>query len=363
MRLLLALLWTVSWVVGHNTQVLFDEQCSSTMTCVKATAPPTIDVGPLVAFPDPRRQEAVRQIGEAARKWGFFHIVNHGIPDTLVAAFEEQMQHFFALPSPVKHEIKRQANNSRGFADDELTKQLRDVKEILDIGGPHESGRTTQDGTNQWPSADRLPLFRHTVEQYYDACAAVAARLLRAIAEDLDVDGDVFASAFANHSSFLRLNYYPVRQPQTAHNSGATQLGVSRHTDAGVLTLLLQDTHSALEVYSGTKEDNGDGAWVAVEPVAGALTVNTGDMLQVWSNDVYRAPEHRVRASVQHARFSAPFFYNPRYDAEIFPMLAQGGTLQERRYRRLSWGEFRLKRFQGDYADLGREVQIEDYRV
>ncbi len=34
-------------------------------------------------------------------------------------------------------------------------------------------------------------------------------------------------------------------------------------------------------MYSGTKEDNHDGEWVPVIPVPGALTINTGDMMQV----------------------------------------------------------------------------------
>ena len=63
------------------------------------------------------------------------------------------------------------------------------------------------------------------------------------------------------------------------------KLGVSRHTDAGALTVLLQDPNpavtSGLEVYSGSKQDAGDGRWVPVTPVPGALTINTGDMLQV----------------------------------------------------------------------------------
>ena len=62
---------------------------------------------------------------------------------------------------------------------------------------------------------------------------------------------------------------------------GGQQLGISRHTDAGGLTLLLQDNVSALEAYSGMKQDKGDDEWVPVNPVDGAITVNIGDMLQV----------------------------------------------------------------------------------
>jgi hypothetical protein len=38
---------------------------------------------------------------------------------------------------------------------------------------------------------------------------------------------------------------------------------------------------AASQVYSGSKEDAGDGAWVPVRPVKGSLTINTGDMMQV----------------------------------------------------------------------------------
>lgn len=57
---------------------------------------------------------------------------------------------------------------------------------------------------------------------------------------------------------------------------------------AGALTIILQDGNSALEVYSGSKQDAGDGEWVPVDPVPGALTINTGDMLVVWSNGRYK---------------------------------------------------------------------------
>jgi isopenicillin N synthase-like dioxygenase len=45
---------------------------------------------------------------------------------------------------------------------------------------------------------------------------------------------------------------------------GDEQLGVSRHTDAGLLTILYQDENYkevGLEVYTGSKQDAGDGEW------------------------------------------------------------------------------------------------------
>lgn len=314
------------------------------------------DISLLTHLNSTERQEVITKIGMAARTWGFFHIVNHGISQVLVNALREQMKYVFELPSTEKRMIKRQVNNSRGFADDELTKQKVDLKEIFDVGGRKESKNIVLDGINQWPAETILPNFRNTIETYYDACEIVAARILQAMSEDLGIDNTIFIEAFKDHSSFLRLNMYPVIND----TRGQQQLGISRHTDAGILTLLLQDMNSALEVYSGSKEDRGDGEWVPVEPVVDAITINTGDMLQIYSNDVYKAPEHRVKASTRQVRYSAPFFYNPRYDAVIEPL---NTGVAESLYRKLTWEEFRSKRFEGDYADNGQEVQIEDYKA
>jgi hypothetical protein len=32
------------------------------------------------------------------------------------------------------------------------------------------------------------------------------------------------------------------------------------------------------------------------------------------------------------------------------------------KYRSVNWGEFRRRRFEGDFADVGKEVQISQYR-
>ena len=89
--------------------------------------------------------------------------------------------------------------------------------------------------------------------------------------------------------------------------------GISQHSDAGALTLLLQDEVTGLQVLRHER-------WCDVGPVPGTLTINIGDMLQVWSNDRYRAPLHRVRASGDRARFSAAYFLNPDYNTVVAPL-------------------------------------------
>ena len=77
---------------------------------------------------------------------------------------------------------------------------------------------------------------------------------------------------------------------------------------------------------------------------------------------MYKAPEHRVRASVQDDRFSAPFFYNPNYDAVVSPILSQKNHNDVVKYDPILYGYFRQQRFKGDFADTGKEIQIENFR-
>lgn len=81
----------------------------------------------------------------------------------------------------------------------------------------------------------------------------------------------------------------------------------------------------------------------------------------MWSNNEYKAPEHRVRASLKNKRYSSPFFYNPNYDADISPFLTDKISRKSSLYDSINYGYFRRKRFQGDFADTGKEIQIEDY--
>ena len=120
------------------------------------------------------------------------------------------------------------------------------------------------------------------------------------------------------------------------------------------MTVLTQSNVQSLQVFQPEDEK-----WYDVEPIDGAYVINTGDIMQVWSNDKYKAPLHRVKAQLSLERYSSPFFYNPSYETNYSPVVQDETPL----YRPINWGEFRLKRFAGDYADVGEEVQIAHYRV
>jgi isopenicillin N synthase-like dioxygenase len=309
---------------------------------------------PVIDASDLASAKTLWAIDAACREWGFFQIVGHGIDDGVCAALLREMRAFFAQPSSAKREIVRSADNPWGFYDHELTQHTRDWKEIYDYGPP--SGATI---VPQWPA--RLPSFRQAVEAFYSACDRVAIGLLHAIAANLGMPARALDECFRpEHTSFLRLNYYP-RCPVPVRPDGkgaatAGHLGINPHTDAGALTLLLQDDQPGLEVFRG-------GKWHLVEPRADALVVNIGDIVQVWSNDRYFAALHRVLANTTAQRFSAPFFFNPVYSADYAPLPTTVDAAHPPRYRPINWGEFRARRAAGDYADHGRYASISNYSL
>ena len=301
--------------------------------------------------------DVVKQIGCACAEWGFFQIVGHGVPNDLVEAAGREARALFAAARERKRALSRSRDNPWGYYDRELTKNARDKKEIYDIGpdaGGVKIGKAPFTGATPWPAWQ--PAFSQAMRGYFEASTKASANLVNMIGESLGAP-NALADAFSEgHTSFLRLNYYPVDDPLSGETPDRADLGIHHHTDAGALTFLKQDQVRGLQVYR-------QGFWHTVEPLKDAFVINIGDMVQVWSNDRYRAPVHRVLAMDTAERSSMAFFYNPGYGAHVAPLsnLVNGGDAA--RYRPIAWGEFRRKRADGDFANYGAEVQISDYRI
>ena len=320
---------------------------------------PVIDLGGAMGMTDNATAARVAdEIGEACRDWGFFQIVNHGVDETHLGNVWQTVRAFFELPRSKKRILNRSAESPWGFFDRELTKNQRDKKEIFDIGPEINEADATRDpfsGTTPWPL--NQPEFKTAMRTHFKICERLSAIMIEAICLSMGLPRNRLETSFQpGHTSFLRLNYYPIEDPLSdlpSEIGDGADLGIHHHSDAGAVTILLQDAVGGLQVFK-------DGYWHDVEPVEGALVINLGDMVQVWSNDAYRAALHRVLAMENTARYSIPFFYNPAYSAFVEPLEC---TRKPHHYSRIDWGEFRRRRADGDFADIGKEVQIADYRI
>lgn len=78
-------------------------------------------------------KEIVSEIGNACRKWGFFQVINHGLPLELSKRMVKMAKEFFDQPIEEKKKVKRDEGNSMGYHDSEHTKNVRDWKEVFDF--------------------------------------------------------------------------------------------------------------------------------------------------------------------------------------------------------------------------------------
>ena len=274
---------------------------------------PLVDISTLIAGDTERSRATADALGKAAREVGFVYVTGHGIPQPLFDGLLDAAVRFFAQPRTKKMEVYiGQSANHRGYVpagEEVFAAGTKDTKEAFDLSidlpsdDPAVRTGTPMLGPNQWPD---LPDFKSKVTAYYDAVFAVGRALIRGFAMALGEAPDFFDPYITKPPSQLRLIHYPF-------NPDATDaIGIGAHSDYECFTLL-HSTSPGLEVM------NGSGQWIDAPPVPGALTINIGDLLELWTNGEFTATSHRVRR-VQEERYSFPLFFMVDYWTKIAPL-------------------------------------------
>lgn len=264
------------------------------------------------------RRTFLADLRSAARDVGFFYLAGHGIPQDEIRNLFAEARRFFSLPERDKQAIAIvNSPQFRGYTrvGGELTGGQADWREQLDIGVEREPipqrpglpAWTRLQGPNLWPKSQ--PSLGPAILDWQAKVTDIAIRLLKAFALSLEQPEDAFEPIYGgspNHR--MKIVRYPGRD-QTGDDQG-----VGAHKDGGFLTLLLQDENRGLQVdYNNT--------WIDADPIPGTFVVNIGELLELASNGYLKATVHRVvtpAAGVE--RFSVPFFFSARLDAEI-PLL------------------------------------------
>ncbi|XP_077233120.1 protein LATERAL BRANCHING OXIDOREDUCTASE 1-like isoform X1 [Tasmannia lanceolata] len=333
------------------------------LTILEAGGIPLIDLSVLNSenSDDPRALSGlIADIEAALREWGFFQVINHGVSSELRRRIETAQKKFFHLALEEKHKIRRDMVNPLGYYDAEHTNNVRDWKEVFVFIVHDETVIPALDETenqelevlrNRWPEFP--PEFRQACSEYGRAVKKLAFKLVELISLSLGLPEKRLNDLFKDNTGFVRLNHYPpCPSPHLA-------LGLSRHSDSGALTVLAQDDVGGLEVKRKT-----DGEWIRVKPIPDAYIINVGTIIQVWSNDKYESPEHRVVANSERERFSMPFFLNPADYLMVKPLEELVDEQNPPKYREYNCGEFFKSRKNSNFKNLGVEnLQISHFKI
>ncbi len=260
-----------------------------------------------------------RDLSAAYEEYGFVIIRNHGIDQQVIERCVECFRRFFALPAEEKRRYQLpRGGGARGYTpfgiETAKGAQHHDLKEFWHVGRELPAGhRFSRDmAPNIW--VDSIPGFRESTLSLYDSFDALGRRLLAPIARNLGLAPNYFDDKVDLGNSVLRVIHYPPMPPEPTPSVRA-----GAHEDINVITLLLGAEEPGLEVLSKK------GEWLPINPPAGSLVCNVGDMLQRLTNRRLRSTTHRVtnppRERASKARYSLPFFlhFNPDFLIETLP--------------------------------------------
>ena len=258
-----------------------------------------------------------RDLGASFARYGFAVVSDHDLPQGRVDAAIAATKAFFALPDAVKRRYVVGSGGQRGYTpfgiETAKGEAHFDLKEFWHMGRDLPPGHPYADRMppNVWPA--EVPAFHPDVAWLYNALDALGLQVLEAIAHYLRLERGFFQPTVNDGNSILRLLHYPP-VPRDGPNIRA-----GAHEDINVITLLLGAEEAGLEVL------NRDGTWLPINPPAGSVVCNIGDMLQRLTNHALPSTTHRVVNPAPERRgfprYSTPFFlhFNPDYEIATLP--------------------------------------------
>lgn len=274
------------------------------LTCVSH-----LDSIPIIDMGTDNEAQLIQGITSACQGFGFFQIINHGIPLELCKNVLDVITKLFHLP----HEEKTHLVSTKHLEDGKIFKyHVKDqetqqkismwAESFFHTWHPHDHGFTQNLPNNP-------PQYRSVIAAYAKEVGSLIVKLLGLISQGFGLERDYLKKKLGENPSYTaQANYYP-----PCPNPELT-LGLPAHTDYNVLTILLQEEGvTGLHVLK-------DGNWVAVDPLPGALIVNVADQLQVLSNDRYKSVYHRAVTNEKKKRVSLAMFVGPNYDNVIGPI-------------------------------------------
>ncbi|KAF3456064.1 hypothetical protein FNV43_RR00707 [Rhamnella rubrinervis] len=250
---------------------------------------PVIDLGGVSEDPF-RRKKIVERIGEASETWGFFQIVNHGFPVSVMEEIKNGVLRFHEQDIEVKKQfytrdpMRPVVYNSNFDLHKAPSTNWRDSFTILMAPSP-----TNPENLLRSAASNEIGNF-----------------IARVVIRSSWLNPNHLKDMDCAEGLAVVYHYYPAcPQPELT-------LGASKHADNSFLTVLLQDHVGGLQVLHHNY-------WIDIPYEPGALAVNIGDLLQasvfcklfvkLISNDKFKSGEHRVLASNVGPRISVASFF------------------------------------------------------
>ncbi|KAF7816773.1 flavanone 3-dioxygenase 3-like [Senna tora] len=260
---------------------------------------PTIDYSLLFSNDPHQRSLALEYLGQACHHYGFFNLVNHGIPDKLLDNFFHGISEFF---DPMMLD-ERRALYSKKDAMDRIRWVLRSSS-----GENREYLKVISHPNYHFPPNPSC--FSEVLGEYHKEMRKIVVGLARAVSINLGFEEDYIEKAFNLKSGFdvSAMILYP------PNHISKGEMGLPEHTDPGFIVTLVQNVDGGLQILSH------HGKWINVQIPPHAILIQLGDHLEILTNGKYKSHIHRVVVAKNEVeRISVATLHGPSLEKSVRP--------------------------------------------
>ena len=316
-----------------NESVRNANSISLTAKEVKDASYPSINIGPwmcLESYTEKQREEVVIDVLKEARESGSFHIVGHGIDVTFFDRLDVMTKNFFSLSLEEKMKFST-GNVKAGY----VPNQFESVSSIYQGAKDNEKQDLREIFSRIYPPnhpdnivAPHLEVLDEFITKLQPVEIALNKIFTAALnkSNGLELPLSFLQEAQAGATGLLRSSRYPA-MPSEYDDA----IRLMAHSDWSTSSILHARTPKGLEEIRG-------GEWVDVPLLPGQLHVVIGEVLAIWSNELFANNVHRVSNQATGDRISFAYFVSQGVLDEsngIEPIAPEGETL---RFPRVSCG-------------------------
>ncbi|GKE16737.1 gibberellin 2-beta-dioxygenase 1-like protein, partial [Tanacetum coccineum] len=268
---------------------------------------------PTIPIIDLSKPDLKHLLVKACQEFGFFKVINHGVPLKCINKLESEAIKFFS--SPLSDKQKAGPPDPFGYGNKSLG-QNGDMGwvEYLLLNPKLESHYKNPTFSILEDKSDK---FKYIVDDYVTSVKKMTCAILELLADELNLPQNVFSDMLRDEQSdsVFRVNYYPPCPLFREHEmKGKKLIGFGEHTDPQIISVLRSNNTPGLEILLK------DGNWMTVPPDTNSFFVNVGDSLQVMTNGRFKSVKHRVMANSLKSRLSMIYFGGPPLSQKIAPL-------------------------------------------
>ncbi|KAH7861940.1 hypothetical protein Vadar_032853 [Vaccinium darrowii] len=307
------------------------------------TIKPTATFSSRIPLIDLSKPDSKNHLVKACEEFGFFKVINHGVPTEFITSLESEAVKFFSLPLSEKE--KAGPPEPFGYGN-------KCIGPNGDVGWVEYLLLRTNPAFDEQRFASifgrNLEFPRCAVDDYVSAVKRMACEVLELLADGLKIQQrNAFSKLLMDEQSdsVFRVNHYPpCPDLQDDSTKGTNLIGFGEHTDPQIISVLRSNNTSGLQI------SLRDGSWISVPPDQNSFFINVGDSLQVMTNGRFKSVRHRVVANSLKSRVSMIYFGGPPLSEKIAPLpsLMEG---EDSLYKEFTWFEYKKSAYKSRLAD------------